>query len=94
MKYRYIFVYSQNAWSILAIPIMLVFTLGVLWRGATASAATATFLVILPFVAVPFVLGDDSWDRAGDIYVSVGHVNLTLSDRPPQAGVPSIPRPG
>ena len=33
------------------------------------------------------VLGDDTWDRAGDIYVSVGHVNLTLSDRPPQAGL-------
>ena len=33
------------------------------------------------------VLGDDSWDRSGDIYVSVGHVNLTLSDRPPQAGL-------
>ena len=33
------------------------------------------------------VLGDDSWDRAGDIYVSVGHVNLTLSDRPPQNGI-------
>ncbi len=33
------------------------------------------------------VLGDDSWDRAGEIYVSVGHVNLTLSDRPPQAGL-------
>jgi tetratricopeptide (TPR) repeat protein len=32
------------------------------------------------------VLGDDSWDRSGDIYLSVGHVNLTLSDRPPQAG--------
>jgi len=32
------------------------------------------------------VLGDDSWDRAGELYVSVGHVNLTLSDRPPQAG--------
>lgn len=33
------------------------------------------------------VLGDDAWDRAGDIYVSVGHVNLTLSDRPPQDGI-------
>jgi tetratricopeptide (TPR) repeat protein len=33
------------------------------------------------------VLGDDAWDRAGDIYVSVGHVNLTLSDRPPQLGI-------
>ena len=33
------------------------------------------------------VLGEDSWDRAGDIVVSVGHVNLTLSDRPPQNGL-------
>ena len=33
------------------------------------------------------VLGDDSWDRAGEIYVSVGHVNLTLSDRPLQTGM-------
>ena len=32
------------------------------------------------------VLGDDAWDRAGDIYVAVGHVNLTLSDRPPSVG--------
>lgn len=32
------------------------------------------------------VLGDDAWDRAGDYYVSVGHVNLTLADMPTQAG--------
>jgi tetratricopeptide (TPR) repeat protein len=32
------------------------------------------------------VLGDDAWDRAGDLYVEVGHVNLTLGDRAPQAG--------
>jgi len=61
MSYKYIFIYSQNAWCILAIPIMLAFTLGVFWKGATAAAANATFLLVLPFVAVPFVLGDDSW---------------------------------
>ncbi len=33
------------------------------------------------------VPGDDSWDRSGDVVVSVGHVNLTLSDRPPQNGI-------
>ncbi|HZT54743.1 MAG TPA: hypothetical protein VFA35_00845, partial [Burkholderiaceae bacterium] len=32
------------------------------------------------------VLGDDAWDRSGDLYVAVGHVNLTLGDRVPQAG--------
>jgi len=61
IRYKYIFIYSQNAWCILAIPIMLAFTLGVLWKRATAPAATATFLFVLPFVAVPFVLGDNSF---------------------------------
>jgi solute:Na+ symporter, SSS family len=63
MKYKYIFIYSQNAWCILAIPIMLAFTLGVLWKRTTATATTAAFLLVLPFVAVPFVLGDNSWLR-------------------------------
>ena len=33
------------------------------------------------------VLGDDAWDRSGDIYVAVGHVNLTLTDRLTQIGI-------
>ena len=61
MKYKYIFIYSQNAWCILAIPIMLAFTFGVLWKRTTATATTVTFLLVLPFVAVPFILGDNSW---------------------------------
>jgi SSS family solute:Na+ symporter len=63
LEYRYIFIYSQSAWCILAIPIMVVFTLGMLWARATERAATATFLLALPFVAVPFVFGnsEDSW---------------------------------
>ena len=58
-EYRFIFTYSQNAWCILAIPIMLVFTYGILWKRATNQAATATFLVLVPFVAVPFVYGNE-----------------------------------
>ena len=27
--------------------------------------------------------GNDLWDRTDDIYIAVGHVNLTLGDRPP-----------
>jgi SSS family solute:Na+ symporter len=63
LDYRYIFTYSQNAWAILAIPIMLAFTLGALWRRATARAASAAFLFVLPFVLVPFLFGnsEDSW---------------------------------
>jgi tetratricopeptide (TPR) repeat protein len=33
------------------------------------------------------VVGEDALDRSGDLYVSVGHVNLTLADRPPQIGI-------
>ncbi len=63
MRYRYIFTYSQNAWCILAIPIMLVFTCGALWRRATHRAAVATFVCLAPFVVVPFIWGnpDDNW---------------------------------
>jgi SSS family solute:Na+ symporter len=61
MRYKYIFIYSQNAWCILAIPIMLVFTFGVLWKRTSATAATVTFVLVLPFVTVPFILGDNSW---------------------------------
>jgi len=62
-SYRYIFTYSQNAWCVLAIPIMLAFTYGALWKRATAKAATATFVLAAPFVAVPFIWGnpDDNW---------------------------------
>ena len=33
-------------------------------------------------VRYQLALGDDSWDRAGDLVVEVGHVNLTLLDGP------------
>ena len=57
-KYKYIFTYSQNAWCILAIPIMLVFTYGVLWKRATNAAAIGTFIFVAPFLAVPFIFGN------------------------------------
>lgn len=59
-RYEYIFVYSQNAWCILAIPIMLVFTYGALWKRTTSAAATAVFVFVAPFVAVPFIFGNTS----------------------------------
>jgi tetratricopeptide (TPR) repeat protein len=27
------------------------------------------------------VIGDEAWDRADDLYIAIGHVNLTLEDR-------------
>jgi len=64
---QYIFTYSQNVWCILAIPITLVFTFGALWKRTTSWAATATFVFVLPFVAVPFLFGNtaDNYLRFG-----------------------------
>jgi hypothetical protein len=75
MQYSYIFVYSQNAWCILAIPIMLVFTFGALWARATNFAATATLLFIAPFVAVPFVFGNTQ-DNMLDLPLVAAPVHL------------------
>ncbi|GMU21297.1 MAG: sodium:solute symporter [Phycisphaerae bacterium] len=74
-QYNYIFVYSQNAWSILAIPIMLVFTFGALWKRTTNVAATAVFLFIAPFVAVPFLFGNTN-DNYLDLPLVAGKVHL------------------
>ncbi len=32
------------------------------------------------------VFVDENWDRRGDLYFSIGHVNLTLGRRPPKLG--------
>ena len=32
------------------------------------------------------VFVDETWSRQGDIYLSIGHVNLTLGQRPPKVG--------
>lgn len=45
---------------------------------------TASFAKALGMaVHYQLVLGDEEWDRAGRLYLSVGHVNLTLGERPP-----------
>jgi tetratricopeptide (TPR) repeat protein len=38
------------------------------------------------------VLGENDWDRAGDIAIAIGHVNLTLDDRTQRTGVVSSRR--
>lgn len=38
------------------------------------------------------VLGQDSFDRAGDLSISIGHVNLTLDDGAARSGVTSTQR--
>jgi tetratricopeptide (TPR) repeat protein len=40
------------------------------------------------------VLGESAWDRAGDLAIEVGHINLTLDDRAPfGSNVTALPDP-
>ena len=39
------------------------------------------------------VVGEASWDRADDLYIGVGHVNLMLEDNAPQLGVRFLQAP-
>jgi SSS family solute:Na+ symporter len=51
----YIFAYCQEIWVLLAGPTVAVFVVGILWKRATATAATVTMAVSFPLMAVPFV---------------------------------------
>lgn len=53
--WEHIFAYCQEVWVLLAGPTVAVFVVGVLWRRATATAATITMAMSFPLMAVPFV---------------------------------------
>ncbi|HEY9239102.1 MAG TPA: tetratricopeptide repeat protein, partial [Burkholderiaceae bacterium] len=39
------------------------------------------------------VVGEDAWDRSGELYIAVGHVNLVLEDEQPRLGIAFAQRP-
>ena len=39
------------------------------------------------------VNGEDAWDRAGELYIGIGHVNLVLEDNKPRLGLAFAQRP-
>lgn len=53
--WEHIFAYCQEIWVLLAGPTVAVFLTGVLWRRATAAAATLTMATSFPLAAIPFV---------------------------------------
>jgi SSS family solute:Na+ symporter len=57
-----IFLYFQDCWAVLAVPISVVFVLGALWRRATPSAAWATMLLTLLYLPITFL-----WRSAEDL---------------------------
>ena len=39
------------------------------------------------------VVGEEAWDRAGELYIGIGHVNLVLEDNTPQGSMRFAQRP-
>ncbi len=39
------------------------------------------------------VNGEDAWDRNGELYIGIGHVNLVLEDKKPRLGIVFAERP-
>jgi len=39
------------------------------------------------------VLGEEAWDRADDLYIAIGHVNLLLEDKVPRNGFAAVQLP-
>jgi len=59
---RNIFLYFQDSWAVLAVPVSVVFILGSLWKRATPSAAWATMLLTIIYLPITFI-----WRSAEDL---------------------------
>jgi SSS family solute:Na+ symporter len=55
-SWRSIFAYFQECWFFMAVPIVVVFVSGLLWKRANNLAASSTLLWSLPLLFLPFLL--------------------------------------
>jgi SSS family solute:Na+ symporter len=64
MGLGHIFAYFQECWAFIAIPVVVIFLLGVLWKGMTEQAAWWTLLLSFPMLLFPYLLrlGGPSWN--------------------------------
>ncbi len=56
MRFGHIFSYFQECWAFIAIPVAVLFTLGVLWKGVTARSALWTLCLSFPMLVLPYGL--------------------------------------
>jgi SSS family solute:Na+ symporter len=56
MRFGHIFSYFQECWAFIAIPVAVLFTLGVLWKGVTARSALWTLCLSFPMLVLPYLL--------------------------------------
>lgn len=64
MRFGHIFAYFQECWAFIAIPVVVIFVLGVLWPRMSDKAAMLTLVLSFPMLLFPYLLRitDASWN--------------------------------
>jgi SSS family solute:Na+ symporter len=75
-KFDYIFSYFQECWAFIAVPVAVIFVLGVLWKGVTDKAAFLTLCLSFPMLVLPYLLR--IWKVSTNVY-NVAGVVLVLT---------------
>ena len=81
MKFGQIFSYFQEGWAFIAIPVTIIFLLGIFWKGLTTRSAFWTLCLSFPLLVLPYLLR--LWDVKMNVYnvaafVLVGCVLFTV----------------
>ena len=55
-KFEHIFQYFQQCWAFVAIPSMIIFVFGILWKRFSNTAALVTLLFSFPMFLMPYII--------------------------------------
>jgi SSS family solute:Na+ symporter len=71
-QFDYIFSYFQECWAFIAVPVAVIFVMGVLWKGISDSAAFWTLCLSFPLLVLPYLLR--LWKVSTNVYHIAGLV--------------------
>ena len=72
MRFGQIFSYFQEGWAFIAIPVTIIFLLGIFWKGLTTTSAFLTLCLSFPLLALPYLLR--LWKVQMNVYNVAGFV--------------------
>lgn len=72
MNFGQIFSYFQEGWAFIAIPVTIIFLLGIFWKGLTTTSAFLTLCLSFPLLALPYLLR--LWKVEMNVYNVAGFV--------------------
>ena len=72
MRFGQIFSYFQEGWAFIAIPVTIIFLVGIFWKGLTTKSALWTLCLSFPLLALPYLLR--LWEVKMNVYNVAGFV--------------------